>query len=501
MENLSCSLRICYDINVKNYQDNLATWDPKVIARGKAYFDEGKVGKIHHEGNRFWAQIKGSKSYLVTLEFDEHKNLTYAFCNCPVPAHCKHEAALCCALDAAREEKEINSTSLVDTFYHRLENAVQGKNLDAFTTLSYALAGLSPLVSPEVSLSCFERYFLALFQEESFHADARTFETCYAPLVSRISLGDEQKPSLIASWDESLQNDIPAHDRMVLSLLGSSAFSMAMQQFLCAHDTPSNRSALLSFRGRDIPGTMLPAFVLLLSTQRPHEIPVSSIENAIQEYKLHEQPEKVLTLLRLLLTNGAYASIQEEDFQYLRSVGLSLDARDLAENVFKQTDRFEDYLRLRSFYETEDFASEALRIAPFLSGKSYVGTVLVFDGERYYPRLNSRVTVKHYDWHDLYEARSFIADHKTKETLRNEAVQFVHAELKKKRRDPSYFDALLFLSFYEDPEVAYYWSLPVVQEDAKNPAERAIWFWLGQKVGRLIEMGCHPYSEGKHVSR
>ncbi|MDD5884709.1 MAG: hypothetical protein PUC66_01545 [Erysipelotrichaceae bacterium] len=485
---------------MEKYSENLSSWDKTILTRGKRYFQEGKVGKIQQNGNRFWAYVNGSKPYLVTLEFDQDKRLIAASCNCPFPHHCKHEAALCYALDALPKNVEDSVMTSLDGLKQRLHKAVEESDIAAFSSLAFSYAGMLPLCSPEIVSLCVKDYFLAFFQEGSFSKEPSVFEELFSRFLAHMKASEEEKYDWMTFWDRSLRQEIPAHDRMIAALLGSSQFTVVAQRFLCENNNALNEASLSSLRHRDIPPTMLPAFVLLLAKQRPHEIPSNAIDNAKKEYQLHEQPEKVLALLRLSLTNGYYEQIRDEDFRYLRSVGLVLDARELAENLFKQTDRLGDYLRLRSFYGEEDFAPVAIRISPFLSGKSYVSTVMLFDGERYYPRLSSRLKTKTYRWDEIYDARSFFHDHKTKEQLQIAAENFISNELAKKRRDLSYFDALLFLADCHDSQVSYYLSLPLLQEDAANGPEKAIWLWLLEHENRFAETGRFPYLEDHHVS-
>lgn len=70
--------------------------DPKMFARGKAYFHAGAVSRLEHEETAVRADVKGTHRYCVELGVGDDGELTYE-CDCPVGddgIFCKHAVAV-----------------------------------------------------------------------------------------------------------------------------------------------------------------------------------------------------------------------------------------------------------------------------------------------------------------------------------------------------------------------------------------------------------------------
>ena len=83
---------------------------PHILARGKKYFEEGRVGPIQRCGNTIIATVEGTEDYTVEIDVEDN-NLGHMECDCPYAAdseqYCKHMAAVLYALeweDVAIEE-------------------------------------------------------------------------------------------------------------------------------------------------------------------------------------------------------------------------------------------------------------------------------------------------------------------------------------------------------------------------------------------------------------
>ena len=67
----------------------------KIRRRGLAYKNEGRVRNLKIEADKISAEVKGSESYDVEIEFDEFEDI-HLSCSCPYfeTSNCKHLAAV-----------------------------------------------------------------------------------------------------------------------------------------------------------------------------------------------------------------------------------------------------------------------------------------------------------------------------------------------------------------------------------------------------------------------
>ncbi len=74
---------------------------PHILARGKKYFEEGRVSHIIQYGNRIVAQVEGTEDYCVEIDLPGGVPGNWR-CTCPyaVQGDCKHKAAVLFAVEA-----------------------------------------------------------------------------------------------------------------------------------------------------------------------------------------------------------------------------------------------------------------------------------------------------------------------------------------------------------------------------------------------------------------
>ena len=74
---------------------------PHILARGKKYFEEGRVSKIIQYGNRITAHVDGTEDYCVEIDLPGGVPDNW-LCTCPyaVQGDCKHKAAVLFAVEA-----------------------------------------------------------------------------------------------------------------------------------------------------------------------------------------------------------------------------------------------------------------------------------------------------------------------------------------------------------------------------------------------------------------
>lgn len=83
---------------IANWPEEFA---PHILARGKKYFEEGRVSRIIQYGNRIVAHVDGTEDYCVEIDLPGGVPDSW-LCTCPyaVQGNCKHKAALLFAIAA-----------------------------------------------------------------------------------------------------------------------------------------------------------------------------------------------------------------------------------------------------------------------------------------------------------------------------------------------------------------------------------------------------------------
>ena len=73
---------------------------PLILGRGKKYFEEGRVSRVQHINNTYFADVEGTDEYEVEITI-ENGGIKEMLCNCPYAEtdNCKHMAAVLCALE------------------------------------------------------------------------------------------------------------------------------------------------------------------------------------------------------------------------------------------------------------------------------------------------------------------------------------------------------------------------------------------------------------------
>jgi uncharacterized Zn finger protein len=84
-----------------------------ILARGKRYYEEGRVAGLQRQGDAIQAVVQGSESYRVKLDL-ELGQLSGWHCSCPYAEDstpCKHLAAVFCALEHGQAEETAETVS------------------------------------------------------------------------------------------------------------------------------------------------------------------------------------------------------------------------------------------------------------------------------------------------------------------------------------------------------------------------------------------------------
>ncbi|NLE67308.1 MAG: hypothetical protein GX608_07790 [Lentisphaerae bacterium] len=90
----------------------LQDFDEIIAARGKKYYDEGRVTELEEMSpGEFFATVEGSEDYEVTVTLSDDQNAEY-ICDCPYwgAPYCKHAAAVLFAINAQYPQAANEST-------------------------------------------------------------------------------------------------------------------------------------------------------------------------------------------------------------------------------------------------------------------------------------------------------------------------------------------------------------------------------------------------------
>ena len=83
-----------------------------ILSRGRQYYNAGKVKRLSYRGHRWFAVVKGSRNYNVTVELDTLGRIESMDCSCPYADSgqaCKHMAALLYAAEADEKENGVQT--------------------------------------------------------------------------------------------------------------------------------------------------------------------------------------------------------------------------------------------------------------------------------------------------------------------------------------------------------------------------------------------------------
>jgi hypothetical protein len=91
----------------------LSQWEelfpPHILARGKRYYEEGRVERLQRKGNAIQAVVRGNVPYPVEVDL-ERGQISNWYCSCPYAEDgtaCKHLAAVFCALEHEEPAEEV----------------------------------------------------------------------------------------------------------------------------------------------------------------------------------------------------------------------------------------------------------------------------------------------------------------------------------------------------------------------------------------------------------
>ena len=115
--------------------NNLKAYVPaKLYTRGLDYFKQGHVKELTEDApNRWHALVAGTTDYDVAVNLKKDGNLSSTFCTCPFESDslCKHEVAVCLAIEAYKKELPGSKTDVLT----RLKTLKKAELLELFEEL------------------------------------------------------------------------------------------------------------------------------------------------------------------------------------------------------------------------------------------------------------------------------------------------------------------------------------------------------------------------------
>jgi uncharacterized Zn finger protein len=115
--------------------NNLKAYVPaKLYTRGLDYFKQGHVKELTEDApNRWHALVAGTTDYDVAVNLKKDGNLSSTFCTCPFESDslCKHEVAVCLAIEAYKKEHPGSKTDVLT----RLKTLKKAELLELFEEL------------------------------------------------------------------------------------------------------------------------------------------------------------------------------------------------------------------------------------------------------------------------------------------------------------------------------------------------------------------------------
>ena len=125
--------------HINDYEENFRS---VYVARGKDYYNRGRVSLEDIYDDRYYFKVVGTHRYNVMIQMDDDKMVHHYFCNCPCDFECKH---VCGALEYLKKdnEKEMEKPNSNKQKFDR-ENFVALYNSSVLLTYPYIKVICSP---------------------------------------------------------------------------------------------------------------------------------------------------------------------------------------------------------------------------------------------------------------------------------------------------------------------------------------------------------------------
>jgi len=127
--------------------------DPKVLARGREYYQTGRIISITEKNGAFLARVEGSERYRVAVELSDKREIRYSSCTCPYDQAeiCKHQVAVFLAL---REQPLPDTVSTGRVKNEKsLESLVESASRRVLEEFLLSLAAEHPFIKKSLKLA------------------------------------------------------------------------------------------------------------------------------------------------------------------------------------------------------------------------------------------------------------------------------------------------------------------------------------------------------------
>ena len=479
-----------------NYIEKLHNVSPEIIKKGEEYYKEGRIKDFHKENDKYFASIEGNAKYSVSLTIKNKEMISFN-CSCPYPHLCKHVVALLAKIQA--EEKEENT---FETLKRKISSVSFSENLEEFKGLPYKINGFLSFLNKNEYMSLISLYLGNMANHEKLFNDGNIAER-FKIFNEKGKFDSKDIKEIISKTLEFLRNspnNLDSSCNFISSFLRDELTSKEIQDYIVEQYELNDitiKHCLTCLNGKSLPKYLLPSFTYLLSKTSPRLLSIENITIAKEEFKKNGSNDEILSLLRLLLNKGDPSLIDDSDFEYLVKNGLTTDARNIAFALMKSSDNFSDYLRFRRLYTDKEFFGNRYTISRTISYKSYLNSILLFDGQRFFPELYPSFSYDSLNPMDVYMAKDFIKERKDIHVLTEIAHKYIKGELAKKNRNKDYFYYLLYLDYLKDDSLSYYLFTEEVLIDKDSKDLKGVWLYLLERNGLLNRANIFSYGEEK----
>ena len=491
---------------MKLYSFDLTTFAPEILARGKDYFENGKVRIILNTQNHVHASVKGSKgeAYKVHLVFDNDSKLIDMECSCPSHQHCKHEAAVIYFLmDSVKKEEEVGEGTY-QRIVSSINDAFQRKSLNGLRKAKEELITLKDKMSYE-ELEKATSLFVATCYKAFYYGEVDGgVHRCFLEAVD--NLDKSPMDVFVAKTIESAK-DLNAYSlgEVFNAFLMEDKYSLLAQKgFMDVYK--GNKSLAISILNSSsviIPNnsqSVYPPFACAIIDNIPLSSYPTFYREALKACFQNGDIDSARKIVKFLNKNHNQKYIPEETYDFLKKNGSEEETESFLLDAFYEFDSdFDSYLRLRKYVKKERFKEIAKKISPALANKSFLNAVLLRDGSLF-PEHMHALSIKKLSCKEVYLCREDL-DEETKDKVASLIKRkLVDPKAKTKEAVEDLFYGLLYLDYSHDFSLDTAMFEPfILKSVSSNNEYRSIWLSIASRNDMLSKAGIYPY-EVKHVS-
>ena len=473
-----------------SYLTNLKTFDTDVIAKGNAYFNQGRVKVLLFSSDKAQAEVKGRELYRTELTFNPDKTISSCSCTCPEKKPCKHMAALLYHLsnnDSIKPED--------NAYYDELERLKSSlKKAKAEPTRTDIIKIANDIVAfDKIS----EAELIELFP------DFLSIPQPYGETEDRVS----RAISIYLGNSKIGKNKLEPLFESVLTDKKVPLYNRALMFKACTMDKRARTPFLSTFRsllmrsGKKINelayqnisivyGPDINAFFLLLCA-REGFFPISEndYQTALKDALEKQQYVSVLELIDRIANqfDGVWVF---DLLKILCDKGFSREARKIGEKVFIKSNDFSSYVGYKKLFNPEEYSRIARKTQEQCRFKPYYGAYCLYENR---DDLLS-VAFNKLTLNDVFVVKDNLNDKNRVKTIKFFFKRF-ESLLDTKKNSPELVDGLKFLDYLHDGSLKDYLRDPRLIEKTKDAPElRSLYLNLIRNNDMSKEVGVLPYT-------